>query len=335
MKPVPASPPVPAPRRPWLLWAARGFLAAAVLGTLAPLANRLHPLVDLLGQFLVQVSVATVLGLGLAMILRDRWSGILLAACFAAQILQLQPHMAPYPPGAQASAHASTQGAPPGGGTLKIVHLNLWARNRDAAAVLAFLDREDPDIVALVEVTPAWRAALRPLRQRFPHRLECLERRCDTALFAKLPFAQGRAGFDQPGGFPMVEARFDLADGPLTIFGAHLARPFHGALGSQFQQARRLAARIATADGRKVLVGDLNAVPWGAVMDELRDRAGLVRLGGLEGTWPAMLPWPAQIAIDHALADPSLTPAPLRIGPEVGSDHLPVIVELRVGKPGA
>lgn len=333
MKPDLAFPPTtaraPAPRRPWLLWAARLFLAGAVLGTVAPLANRLHPLVDLAGQFLVQVSVVTVLGLGVAMILRDRWSGILLAACFATQILQLQPHMAPHPPGAQASASAA-----PGSGALKIVHLNLWGRNRDAAAVLAFLDREDPDIVALVEVTPTWRAALRPLRQRYPHRLECLERRCDTALFSKLPFAAGRAAFDRPGGFPMVEARLDLADGPLTIFGAHLARPFYGPLGTQFDQARRLAARIAGADGRKVLVGDLNAVPWGAVVDELSDRAGLVRLGGLEGTWPAMLPWPAQIAIDHALADPSLAQAPLRIGPDVGSDHLPVIVELPVAKPG-
>lgn len=331
MKPETAIPPRPGARRSGPpgrgLWAARLFLAGAVLGTVAPLANGLHPLVDLAGQFLVQVSVATVLALGVAMILRDRWSGILLAACFAAQILQLQPHMAPQPPGAQASL-----GTTPSAGTLKIVHLNLWGRNRDAGAVLDFLDRENADIVALVEVTPAWRAALGPLRQRYPYRLECLERRCDAALFAKLPFAAGSAAFDRPGGFPMVEARFDLPDGPLTVFGAHLARPFYGPLGMQQDQARRLADRVAAAGGRKVLVGDLNAVPWGAVVEELRDRAGLGRLGGLEGTWPAMLPWPAQIAIDHALADPTLAHAPLRVGPAVGSDHLPVIVELPVGR---
>jgi endonuclease/exonuclease/phosphatase (EEP) superfamily protein YafD len=331
MKPDPVA--APAAHRRWPLWAGRLILAAVALGTVAPLANRLHPLVDLAGQFLVQVSVVTVLGLGVAMILRDRWSGILLAACFAAQILQLQPHMAPHPPGAQATPAIAL-----GQATLKIVHFNLWGRNRDAAAVLAFLDREDPDIVALVEVTPTWRAALRPLRQRYPYRLECLERRCDVALFSKLPLAAGRAAFDQPGGFPMVEARFDLPDGPLTIFGAHLARPFYGPIGTQHDQARRLATRIAAADGRKLLVGDLNAVPWGAVIDTLRDRTGLVRLGGIEGTWPSMLPWPGQIAIDHALVDPSLAPpsmagAHLRIGPELGSDHLPVILELRVNKP--
>lgn len=333
MMPDRTSTPAPAPRRPWrarvLPWTGRAFLAGVVLGTLAPLVNTIHPLVDLAGQFLVQAAVVTVLGLGAAILLRERWGGLVLAACFALQILQLQPHMAERRPGAQADTRPAM--APD---RLKIVHFNLFARNRDAVALIDFLDRENPDIVALVEVTPRWRAALRPLRARYPYRLECLERRCDVALYSKLPFATGQAAFDRPNGFPMVEARLDLPDGPLTLFGAHLARPFYGPLGSQQDQARRLAARIAATEGRKLLVGDLNAVPWGAVMTEIRGRGGLVRLGGLEGTWPSMLPWPAQITIDHALADPSLAAhAPLRIGPDLGSDHLPVIVELRVGKP--
>lgn len=332
MTPAPTPPPALALRPAWWArlaqWLGRGFLAGVVLGTVAPLANTIHPMIDLAGQFLVQVSVITVLGLGGAIVLRQRWGGLLLIACFALQVLQLRPHMAEYRSGAHAQAVE-----PSHADGLKIVHFNLWARNRDLAGLLAFLDRENPDIVALVEVTPRWRAALRPLRQRYPYRLECLERRCDIALYSRLPIATGQAGFDRPDGFPMVEARIDLDDGPLTLFGAHLARPFYGPLGSQRDQARRLAARVAATHGRKLLVGDLNAVPWGAVMKEMRDRGGLMRLGGLEGTWPSTLPWPAQIAIDHALADPSLGVTGARIGPNLGSDHLPVIVELRVGKP--
>ena len=338
MKPdlAPAPAPAPTPRRPsrlraGLTWVARLFIAGAVLGTVAPLVNTLHPLLDLAGQFLVQASVVTILGLGLAVLYRDRWSGIVLACCFAAQIVQLQPHMADRQPGAQAMP---TPGAAlPTARTVKIIHFNLFVRNDDAKSVLDFLAREDADIVSLVEVSPAWRVALLPLRARYPYYRDCPQRRCDVAIFSKLPIRGATLGFDQPDGFPMAEAAFDLADGPLTLFGAHLARPFYGPLGTQFGQAQRLATRIAAVPGRKILVGDLNAVPWSAVLGELERRGGLVRLGGLEGTWPSLLPWPMQITIDHALTDPSLASAPVRIGPNLGSDHLPVIVELRVATP--
>lgn len=321
----------PAWRR-WLGHAGTALVVGLILGTLAPFANTVHPLIDLLGQFLIQVCVATIVCFAVAAFRRRPVAALVLGIAFVAQMAQLYPHMGspgPAPGGAKATPVA---GIPTAAG-LKVIHFNLFVRNTDAASVLAFLAREDADIVALVEVTPAWRQALAPLRARYPYRMDCWQRRCDVALYAKLPWRQARSGLGQPDGFPIQEATFDLADGPLTLFGVHLARPFYGPLGAQFEQAKRLAARIAATDGHKLLVGDLNAVPWGAVLGEIEDRTGLVRLGALDGTWPSILPWPLQITIDHALADPSLAPGAVRIGPYLGSDHLPVIVQLKVKEP--
>ncbi|MCC7049756.1 MAG: endonuclease/exonuclease/phosphatase family protein [Alphaproteobacteria bacterium] len=319
----------------------RSFLAGAVTAALAALSlapplARLHPLIDLVAQFLLQAAAATLLALAIAM-LRRHWAACAaLGLCLAAQFVQLRPHAAAG--GAEAAqpalaslaaAAGARQAAHPAAG-LKAIHLNLSNRNRDYARTIQFLEAEDADIVSLVEVTPAWRVALKALEGRYPFRADCTAlRRCDLAIFAKIPWQGLRLDMDRGIDLPLLEARFALADGPLTLFGTHLARPFYGPLGTQWAQAERLAGRVAAVPGRKLVLGDLNAVPWGAVLTGLARRGGVVRLGGIEGTWPSILPFPGRIAIDHALVDPSLAPSRARTGPALGSDHLPVIVEVR------
>ena len=50
---------------------------------------------------------------------------------------------------------------------------------------------------------------------------------------------------------------------------------------------------------------------------------------GYHGTFPATVPVPVpKIPIDHAFHDPQLTTSARRVGPAVGSDHLPLEFEL-------
>lgn len=317
---------------------------AAIAGlaglTLAPLTAWLHPLVDLAAQFLLQAAAATILALGVATLRRDKWAALVLGLCLAGQIALLRPHVAAG--GAEAALAGSAPlapslaGAPPLAGPasgLKVIHFNLWGRNRGYAETIRFLESEDADIVALVEVTQAWRRALKPLERRYAYHADCtVLRRCDLAIFSKIPWQNLRLDLDRNVDLPLLVVRFDLTDGPLTLFSTHLARPFYGPLGSQQAQVARLAGRVAAAEGRKLVLGDLNAVPWGAALGEITRRGGVVRLGGIEGTWPSILPFPGRIAIDHALVDPSLATSRSRTGPALGSDHLPVIVEVREGR---
>jgi endonuclease/exonuclease/phosphatase (EEP) superfamily protein YafD len=61
----------------------------------------------------------------------------------------------------------------------------------------------------------------------------------------------------------------------------------------------------------------------------LRDtRAGF----GIQASWPTQIP-PLGIPLDHCLVSPELVVLDRRLGPAVGSDHRPVILELaRAGK---
>ena len=55
------------------------------------------------------------------------------------------------------------------------------------------------------------------------------------------------------------------------------------------------------------------------------------RLGfGVQATWPSVyrIP-PMMIPIDHCLVSPDVRVVGRRVGPHIGSDHLPVIVELQ------
>jgi endonuclease/exonuclease/phosphatase (EEP) superfamily protein YafD len=81
--------------------------------------------------------------------------------------------------------------------------------------------------------------------------------------------------------------------------------------------------------GALVLLGDLNTTSWSPHFRDLINTAGLKdsRAGfGIQPTWPAGTP-PLWIPLDHCLVSPEIKVHDRRVGPNVGSDHFPVIVE--------
>jgi endonuclease/exonuclease/phosphatase (EEP) superfamily protein YafD len=80
---------------------------------------------------------------------------------------------------------------------------------------------------------------------------------------------------------------------------------------------------------RSAVCGDLNAAPWTrSLRDALAEgelRAALPG-GFFAGSWPR-LPSPLRVAIDGCLVGRGLK-ARAELGPGVGSDHLPVLIEL-------
>ena len=76
------------------------------------------------------------------------------------------------------------------------------------------------------------------------------------------------------------------------------------------------------------MLGDYNATPWTTAFRDLRRENGMLRLSpGPASTWFA--PWPILgLPIDHALVTGKLEGS-VRVGPGLGSDHMPLIVRLR------
>ena len=92
-------------------------------------------------------------------------------------------------------------------------------------------------------------------------------------------------------------------------------------------------AEVARATGPPLIVaGDFNTTPWSPHFADLLAAAGLRNAAdghGYLGTWPPWF-WPGLIPIDHVLLKGPLAVTTLRRGPQIGSDHFPIIADLRL-----
>ena len=82
-----------------------------------------------------------------------------------------------------------------------------------------------------------------------------------------------------------------------------------------------------------VLVGDLNTTMWTASYHNLCENLSLTnaREGfGILASWPAHLPAIMRIPIDHCLISDEFLVRDCRLGPKIGSDHLPLIVDIQI-----
>jgi endonuclease/exonuclease/phosphatase (EEP) superfamily protein YafD len=204
------------------------------------------------------------------------------------------------------------------GERLRVVSANLWVRADGGAQALRLLENSDADVIGLVEVTDEWRRRLAPLIARYPHRVDCFEidPRCETMLLSRLPVRQRFAGRIN-GAMPIVAgAELEWRGRRFTILVTHLIWPFpksgpsadfsslpgdppHSA---QAEQAARLAGFVNALSRDLVLMGDLNCVPWSRTGRAFAQATGLVNRAGSAATFPAGVPWPFALPIDHVLA---------------------------------
>lgn len=244
------------------------------------------------------------------------------------------------------------------GETLRLVSANLLRDNDLYAEALDAVLAEDPDVIGLMEISPAWReAALERLAGAYPHVIEGKttaewdETSWGSMLFSRVPFRSAEAVPIVVRSWPQrppLEAVLETTQGPLTVHLLHPELP---------GRAYRLRARMAQLDwlaerevqGERLLVGDLNTTSTSPLFGRLLERTGLrdSRAGfGRQPTWnqiPGQVPaplasvvrrvWVPGFAIDHALASPGLDVVDRRTIEVPGSDHRAVVIE--VGYPAA
>ena len=215
---------------------------------------------------------------------------------------------------------------------VRVCLINVRTENQRYDLVDAFIAETDPDVVVLEEVNTLWLENLTVLKRSFPY--STLEPRDDNfgiALFSKHPLRNEEIVYIGDPELPAVVAQIEVKGRPINILGTHALPP-----GGREESARRnnqLAAIpnfLARRTGSVVLLGDLNVTPWCHYFKKLVRESGLKdsSLGrGIQPSWPTMF-LPLRIPIDHCLVSPGLKVVQRRIGRDVGSDHLPVVVDL-------
>jgi endonuclease/exonuclease/phosphatase (EEP) superfamily protein YafD len=94
------------------------------------------------------------------------------------------------------------------------------------------------------------------------------------------------------------------------------------------------AAVIRELAGPNICIGDLNTTMWSRYFRDFVEQSGLasVREGfGVLPTWPTFMgPNWMMLPIDHCLVSADIRVVTASVGDRIGSDHLPLIVELEL-----
>lgn len=220
-----------------------------------------------------------------------------------------------------------------GGGPydLRVLSHNVDAANPDPQRTARELLAADADLVALEEITAAdmsvYKAAF---AKTYPYSVS----RDTVGLWSKYPVEESRSvdvGFKWTRA---LRAEVSSPEGKVAVYVAHLASVRIGASGFTSDQRndtiKALARQIADEKLAGVIVmGDFNGtandrslapLTWG-----LRSAQGAAGYG-FGFTWPATFP---MARIDHILVR-GVTPTKAWVMESTGSDHRPVVAEVRV-----
>lgn len=221
-----------------------------------------------------------------------------------------------------------------GGTELKLLHANVLSSNTEYERLIGLLDTETPDLVMLQEVSPDWLVALDELRADYPYSYaEAREGNFGIALFSRLPVTSVSHFDSPPLGYPTIVASVDVGGEVLRVIGTHPMIPvsadFYSARNEQLSGIAELLSKQA---GPAMLVGDLNLSQWDVNYRALENRAGMRNASkgfGIVPTWPTFMPF-AMIPIDHVLVSNSISVSSVYAGSRIGSDHLPLVVTIRL-----
>ena len=283
---------------------------------------------------LLSLIVIGVIALGCAAFARGRRHGIVLVPVLGlAAVLQLW-RIHPYVPFAQVEvAEASTLPAVRADSCFKVLGLNVLQHNRDYGRAISLIEREQPDILLLMETDARWVEALQPILRRYPNRLlRPIDNTYGLVFATKLPVRSARTENITDQDTPTVYAGLTTRDGqPFDYVGLH-PRPPRPGQGTELRDRKiaHAALRIKGNGLPSLAMGDFNDVPWSRTTQIFKQVGGYLdpRIG--RGTFPtfhadyAPIGWP----LDQLFVSPDFTFRSLRALENVGSDHRPLTAVL-------
>ena len=211
--------------------------------------------------------------------------------------------------------------------------MNVLSSNSDTEAVLAQIHQYQPDILVLEEITPRWFAALSDHLTDYPYQLHAVrEDNFGIWLLSRFPVTDEEIIPWGPAQLPSATFCFRVKDEWARVVAMHPMSP-GDPRGVRWRNAqlRQVAARFQDTNDPLLVVGDLNTTSFTPIFQEFAQDLGLTdsRRGfGLQGSWPGFSFAPLMITLDHCLVSAHWQVLRRATGDYVGSDHLPVYVEL-------
>jgi endonuclease/exonuclease/phosphatase (EEP) superfamily protein YafD len=254
--------------------------------------------------------------------LLKRWKTAILSAIFL--IINIIPVLLLY----TGSSPEGTDKKP-----VKAIFLNVLGTNTNYSRTIDFIEKEMPDFFIVCEINQNWdRAIKKRLQKKYPYNGgEVREDFYGISIMSRLPIKKTKIHVFVPETGPSIESVLFYDNMKFTVIGTHVFPP-------SFRKAAKLAEKqfagmgdyIHTIEGEIIVMGDLNTSSWSQNFKKFLKKSGLKdsRKGfGINSSYPASMPEILRIPIDHALISNRIKVKSRSTGPDVGSDHLPLIIE--------
>lgn len=206
--------------------------------------------------------------------------------------------------------------AAPGKRPLRVVFANLYIYNPHPERLIAFVQAQDPDIIATVETGERAHAILMPsLEANYPYHYYFGQ----TSVLSRYPVHNAWHGSWE---MSLITADIAAPQGPVHLAVSHFDEPLPLNRNMQAEQAGFVEANAALPGERNTLiVGDFNSDFSAFRLQEMARDLNLHALGAGSGTWPTFMPSFFRIAIDNAMAGTAWHFGDRAVSRPFGSDH--------------
>lgn len=213
---------------------------------------------------------------------------------------------------------------------IRVMSFNMFYANTEYQDIADYINRTQPDVVILTEINAI---AYQELGIRLDeYRVQDYvsgPHASDLAVFSKLSSEEIR--IEKKEGVvaqdaPIVRIAIHHHEKDLVIYSSHLLPPMNN------QRNHELAALENASLLEKsphIVIGDLNLTPWSPYFRNFLKTTGLRdsrRGNGLGLSWGAQRSVFLRLPLDHAFVSKDLSVVGRFLGPNLGSDHFPLIV---------
>lgn len=215
---------------------------------------------------------------------------------------------------------------------LTILLINVNSPNTNYQAVRDYIQKTSPDILALEEINERWIKELTPLLRSYPNFKEVSqENNFGLGIYSKIPLQNMTIEYFVVDTIPSIVGKLILDDQRVSFIFTH---PMPPGTAEHYRwhntQLERIGLLKPSLEKNILLIGDLNATSWSYPFQKLIKNLDVKdsREGfGLQTSWPSFLPY-VGITIDHCLVSKNFKVLERKVGPNVGSDHLPVLIKM-------
>ncbi|MEM6737986.1 MAG: endonuclease/exonuclease/phosphatase family protein [Bacteroidota bacterium] len=218
--------------------------------------------------------------------------------------------------------------------TTKIVCINLLSSNDQFEDVENYIKQKNPELIVLQEFNTLWQLMLEPKLNDYKFRLTIP--RADNfgiAVYSKLKVSELKELLVGDAEVPSIQGDIEIGQRKIRLIATHPLPPVRS---DYFEyrnmQLSELGSYIAELNSEVILIGDLNTSSFSTHFKNLASTARLIdtRKGfGQLTTWPTWFNL-ARTTLDHCLVTEGISVKSREIGNDIGSDHLPIFVELGV-----